>query len=186
MTQIRPKQHWSNCRKLIKLDAFRLGINKYYMFESVYIVKSVLVVIIFHNPSYKQLTFNYEFTFGLSQNEANGTCTNCFEFFTLRGSRSRRCLPDFNIWKISLHKFSFFHLNKRESRNLRNFETIWSPNVTIAKNDILGINCWVYMSVLWRKIPGGAPKASPWTTLKCSSDLKPWTFMCFLRELGCV
>jgi len=80
--------------------------------KSVYFVESVLAVIIFHRSRYKQVTSNYEFIFRLSQNEANGTCTNCFEFFTLRESHSRRYLSDFNVWKILLQKFLSFSLKQ--------------------------------------------------------------------------
>ena len=78
------------------------------MFESVYNVESVLGDILFLISSYKQVT--YEFTFRLSQNEANETSTKCFEFLTFERKPFKAIPARFQYLKnfiTNFFKFSF-------------------------------------------------------------------------------
>lgn len=69
-------------------DAHSVFPSTRFIFMNQCIVKSALVVIC-HNSSYKQGEVNSRvYIPALSQKEANGTCTNCFEFFTFRGFSS--------------------------------------------------------------------------------------------------
>ena len=114
-------------------DAHSVFPSTRFIFMNQCIVKSALVVIICHNSSYKQGEVNSRvYIPALSQKKANGTCTNCFEFFTFRGFSST-AIP---VRLVSISQK--FHYTNLFSFHLET--STLSRSVTMAKNDILKIN----------------------------------------------